>query len=89
MVRLTEIEAEQKLAREKVVHEQLKEELEKRLAKEQARLRDLERSLALERASSEGTKVIVKKGVEAVPVLTHPIEPQLLRYVTVHIHKCP
>lgn len=79
MVKLAEQGVEEMLAKEKALHEQKLEELEKQLAMEQARMKELEHSLALEKAFIKDTKVIVSKNVEAVPLLAHPIEPQLMR----------
>ena len=80
MVRVAEQAAEERLAKEKAVHEQSIVELEKKLAEEQTRLKDLERSLALEQASGMNSKVIVDKDVKtAAPILIHSTESQLSR----------
>ena len=79
MVRQAEQTAEEKLAKEKAEHEHLMEELGKELAERQAKLKELEESLAFERALGKDTKVIVSKEVEAVPLLSRPVEPQQLR----------
>ena len=93
MVRQAEQTAEEKLAKEKVQHEQLMEELGKQLAERQARLKELERDLALERISARDTKVIVSKEAEAVPLLTRPVEAQPSKYdirfsVSSCMHRC-
>lgn len=80
MVRVAEQAAEERLAKEKAVYEQSIVELEKKLAEEQTRLKDLERSLTLERASGLSSKVIVEKDVKtAAPVLIHSTESHLSR----------
>jgi hypothetical protein len=80
MVRQAEQSAEEKLAKEKAHHEQLMEELGKLLAERQAKMKELEESLALERASGkDATKVVLSKEVEAVSLLSRPMEPQLSR----------
>ena len=79
MVRQAEQEAEEKLAKEKAQHEQLMEELGKQLAERQAKLKELEEILALEKASGKGAKVIVSKEVEAIPLLSRPLESQQSR----------
>ena len=81
MVRQAEQTAEEKLAMEKSQHEQLMEELGKQLAERQARLKELEESLALERASGkqDTAEVITSKEMEAVPLLSRPVDPQQLR----------
>ena len=79
MVRLAEQTAEERLAKEKVQHEQSMEELVKQLAERQAKLKELETRLALEKASGKDTKVVVSKDMETVPLLSRPIEAQQSR----------
>ncbi len=85
MVRQAEQTAEEKLAKEKAQHEQMMEELGKQLAERQAKLKELEESLVLERASENDTKVIVSKQVEAVPLLARPEEFKQSRLVSFNV----
>lgn len=86
MVRQAEQMAEEKLAKEKAQHEQTMEELGKQLAERQAKLKELEESLVLERASEKESKIIVSKQVEAVPLLSRPVESQQSRLVSLILH---
>ena len=75
MVKLAEQAAEERLAKERVRHEQSMEDLGKKLARQQTGLKELEKSLALEKASRKDTKVIISKEVETIPLKSHHEEP--------------
>ena len=79
MVKVVEQNSEERLAKEKAVHEQKLEELEKQLAQGQARLKELEQSWALEKASSTDPEVIINKEVKTGKVFTQPTELPLTR----------
>ena len=51
-------------------------ELEKQLARGQARLKELERGLAVERTGQEA-KIALSKTEESVPLLTPAVDPVL------------
>ena len=64
-------EAEERLAKERALHVQSVEELKKQLARGQARLKELERGLAIEKTSGkESQQIVISKTVESVPLLT-------------------
>lgn len=81
MVEQAEQEAKEQLAKERAHFEQSMDELERQLAKRQTKLAELETSLAVEKASSRDTKIVVSKEVERVQLTSQPTEPTLIRYL--------